>query len=269
MPRFIRVPHGAGDRKVTYHPDYKRFDRVLLAGQKAVDQMVRMGVERDRLRIVGYPKFDAVDTSARPSFFDNDRPTFVYNPHFDPHLSSWYDAGPALLDWFASSEGQQFNCIFAPHVMLFRKRLHISLEYRVARLRPDIPELVRRADNILIDLDSPRLFDMSYMLAADAYIGDASSQIYEFLLRPRPVFLLDPNGALHVEGDTALPFLAAGPRCAGSKPLTKVIPTWRETGADYVQAQRNLVAYTFHTGDTPSPQRAAAAIAEALEEAHG
>lgn len=269
MPMFIRIPHGAGDRNVTYHPDYRQFDRILLAGEKAVQHMMAIGVARDRLRIVGYPKFDAVDRSPRPRLFGNDRPTFVYNPHFDPHLSSWYDAGPALLEWFASSEGQDYNCVFAPHVMLFRKRLHISPEYRTARLRPDVPRSAMRADNIVVDLDGPRLFDMSYTLGADAYIGDASSQLYEFLLRPRPVFLLDPNRALASEGEAALPFLAAGPRFAGVDGLTQAIRASRDLRNDFAQAQQILFDHTFSVTDTPAPERAAAAIADALAGARG
>lgn len=269
MPMFIRIPHGAGDRNVTYHPDYRQFDRILLAGEKAVQHMMTVGVARDRLRIVGYPKFDAVDRSPRPRLFGNDRPTFVYNPHFDPHLSSWYDAGSALLEWFASSEGQDYNCVFAPHVMLFRKRLHISPEYRTARLRPDVPRAAMRADNILVDLDGPRLFDMTYTQGADAYIGDASSQLYEFLLRPRPVFLLDPNGALASEGEATLPFLSAGPRFAGVDELIQAIRASRDLQNNFAQAQKTLFDHTFSVTDTPAPERAAAAIADALAGARG
>lgn len=39
---------------------------------------------------------------------------------------------------------------------------------------------------ILIDLGSKRLLDMSYTSGADIYLGDVSSQVYEFLDTPRP-----------------------------------------------------------------------------------
>ena len=266
QPRFVRVPHGAGDRNVTYHSDFRRFDMVLASGRKAFDELVKARVSPQRIRIVGYPKFDAVDLDAKRTFFDNSRPIFVYNPHFDPHLSSWYKAGPDLLRWFGSPQGQQFNLIFAPHVMLFRKRLHISPEYRVARWRPDVPPEARGARNILIDTDGPRLFDMSYMLAADGYVGDFSSQIYEFLLRPRPAFFLDLRGGAASGEDARHVFRQAGPVLNSLSALTAALPCWREAGAEFRTAQQALFERTFSRTDQPADQRAAAAIAELLEQ---
>ena len=33
--------------------------------------------------------------------------------------------------------------------------------------------------------------DMTYIMSADAYIGDVSSQVYEFLIQPRPCLFLN------------------------------------------------------------------------------
>ncbi|MBD3728537.1 MAG: hypothetical protein IE933_02410 [Sphingomonadales bacterium] len=260
-PLFGFIPHGSGDRSVSYHPDITRFDLVMVSGRKVVDQLVSHGVSPERIEVTGYPKFEAVDLSAKPDFFGNGKPTFVYNPHFDPHLSSWYDAGPELLRWFASDEGQAFNCIFAPHVMLFRKRLHISPEYKVARQRPDIPPEALSAPNILVDVDSPRLFDMSYMLGADAYIGDVSSQMYEFLTRRRPAYYLDCRENPREEDDSWHMFWKTGPKVGSIAELTPLLPRYAEIGAQYRAAQDELLDYTFDMGDQPASVRAADAIA--------
>lgn len=264
MPLFAKVPHGAGDRSVAYHPDYKRFDRSFVAGQKVVEQLVAHGVEREKLVIIGYPKFETVDLEARPDFFGNGRPTFVYNPHFDPHLSSWYDAGPELLRWFASEQGQQFNMIFAPHVMLFRKALHVSPEYKTARQRPDVPEEALNAPNIRIDLDGPNLFDMSYTLGADGYIGDVSSQIYEFLARPRPAFFLDCREDARDEDDEWHLFWDAGPVVKSVDQLTALLPSYAAIGEEYRARQQEIFEYTIDLGDRPASERAADAIAECV-----
>lgn len=264
MPLFAKVPHGAGDRSVAYHPDYKRFDRSFVAGQKVVDQLVAHGVERERLVIIGYPKFETVDLDAKPRFFANNRPTFVYNPHFDPHLSSWYDAGPELLRWFASDDGQKFNLIFAPHVMLFRKQLHVSPEYKTARQRPDVPEEALRADNIRVDLDGPNLFDMSYTLGADAYIGDVSSQVYEFLARPRPAFFLDCREDARAEDDEWHLFWDAGPVVKSAEELIALLPNFKAIGEQYRRRQQEIFDYTIDLGDKPASERAADAIAECV-----
>lgn len=264
MPLFGYIPHGSGDRSVAYHPDIRRFDQVFVSGQKVIDQLVAHGVKPERIAIVGYPKFEAIDLSSKPDFFGNGRPTFVYNPHFDPHLSSWYDAGPDLLRWFASEAGQQFNCIFAPHVMLFRKRLHISPEFKVARRRPEIPAEALGADNILIDTDSPRLFDMSYMLAADAYIGDVSSQMYEFLARRRAAFYLDCRSSPDANDADWHMFWKSGPRVSSVEELVQLLPRWQEIAAKYRPAQDELLDYTFNITDQPASSRTAQVIADLM-----
>lgn len=262
--RMVHVPHGAGDRTVTYHPAMHEFDLMLVSGLKAARELlVREIIRSDRVRIIGYPKFDTVDLSARPRLFDNDNPVFLYNPHFDPLLSSWYDEGPKLLDWFASPEGQSFNVIFAPHIMLFRKAIHVSPEYRMVRRRPDIRSHWRAAPNILIDVDGPHLVDMTYTLAADGYIGDVSSQIYEFLVRPRPAFFFDrfSQDPRSKEGD--LPFWQTGDVVTGVEELPALITNHAARGAHFRKAQKAIFAETFSLDKThTASSRAAAAIAE-------
>ena len=244
-PLFAYVPHGSGDRNVAYHPELAQFDVKLVSGQKLIDEMVARGIARpEQCHLIGYPKFDAVDVTRRERFFENDRPTFVYNPHFDPVLSSWYDHGPALLRRFAALEGQ-YNLIFAPHVMLFRKTLHASPEYRTARRRPEIPQEALSAKNILIDTDSERLFDMSYTLSADGYIGDMSSQVYEFLLRRRPVFFIDTHSADRPEEAPNRAFWANGPVVTSLDELFEFLPNHDRIGEEYRDAQDRLFSYTI------------------------
>jgi hypothetical protein len=253
-PRFAYVPHGSGDRNVAYHPELQQFDLFLLSGQKLVDEMAARGIATpDQCRLIGYPKFDIIDRDATPRFFDNDRPTFLYNPHFDPHLSSWYDHGIDILEYFRV-HADRYNLIFAPHVMLFRKKLHISLEYHTARIRPDIPAQFHTCPNILIDTASARLFDMSYTLAADAYIGDMSSQVYEFLIRRRSCFFIDThsdkahsNASGDMTAELPLPyaFWGNGPVCQSAKELFALLPDRRETAMKYRAAQDRLFAYTI------------------------
>jgi hypothetical protein len=253
-PVFIYFPHGAGDRGVTYHPELAQFDLLLVPGQKYVTEatahhLVHSG---NAIEIIGYPKFDVVGGKpSRPRFFDNDNPVFVYNPHFDPYLSSWYDFGPALIDWFAAHP--DFNLIVAPHVMLFRKRFHWSLEYRTGRFRPEIPKSAT-APNILIDVESPRLFDMSYMNAADAYIGDASSQIYEFMSTPRPAFFIDRHRV-------PLHHWLAGPVVKSIDELAPLLADHVSLGERYRPAQQALFAETFDPSPIPASERGADAIA--------
>lgn len=259
-PQFIFVPHGAGDRSVTYHPDMVGFDAMLVSGQKVADEMIRHGLATPQtVAIIGYPKFDLVDRQANAKFFANDRPTFLYNPHFDPYLSSWYDQGPALIDWFAFGPGQAYNLVFAPHIMLFRKTLHISPEYRVARRRPGLNPQWRQCANIRIDTDSEALTDMSYTLSSDVYIGDVSSQIYEFLIRPRPAFFIDTHSRAD---DEAPPYLSwsAGDVVRSTAALFPLLPQFEERGRLYKARQEEIFDYTMSRSPRPSSERGADAI---------
>jgi hypothetical protein len=253
-PAFIYVPHGAGDREVTYHPELAQFDLLLVPGQKwvAAGLAAHLVHPGNAVEIIGYPKFDAVGNAPRPRFFDNDKPIFVYNPHFDPWLSSWYDFGPQIIDWFAARP--EFNLVVAPHVMLFRKRFHWSLEYRTGRFRPDIPASAK-APNIMVDVDSPRLFDMSYMRGADVYIGDVSSQIYEFMSDPRPAFFIDRRGV-------PVRHWQAGPVVRSLDELTELLPQYKAVGKQFAGAQAMLFEDTFNPSPIPAGERGAAAIAK-------
>lgn len=259
-PQFIFVPHGAGDRSVTYHPDMVDFDAMLVSGQKVADEMIRHGISTaSSIAIIGYPKFDVIDTHAAPDFFGNGRPTFLYNPHFDPHLSSWYNHGPRIIDWFAFGDGQAFNLIFAPHIMLFRKKIHISPEYRVVRRRPDLNALWQDRPNIRIDVDSQALTDMSYTLGADAYIGDVSSQIYEFLVRPRPAFFIDTHSPADKPDPPYLSW-SAGDVVRSSEALFPLLPMFRGRGDLYRTRQREIFDYTMSGSDRSSSDRGADAL---------
>ena len=256
-PKFVFVPHGAGDRAVSYHRALAGFDYMLVSGPKVADEMIAHGLASERsVHVIGYPKFDLVDPDNRPDFFGNGRTTFVYNPHFDPHLSSWYDHGPAILDWFASGEGQRFNLIFAPHVMLFRKLWHISPEHRVMRRRPGIDQRWQNAPNIRIDVSTERLFDMSYTLGSDGFIGDVSSQIYEFLLRPRAAWFIDVH-ARTGRGEYPYAFWKAGEKVGSATELFPLLTDHTANAVRYRKAQQELFDYTFSHFAEPSSQRGA------------
>lgn len=266
-PKFCYIPHGSGDRNVAVHPALKQFDLCMVSGQKVVDQLVGAGATTpDKCRIIGYSKFDTLRLRKPEKFFDNDNLVFVYNPHFDPHLSSWFTIGPALLKWFAE-HGSAFNLIFAPHVMLYRKKLHISPEYKKMRVRPDIPDIAKQVPNILIDVDSERLFDMSYMIAADAYIGDVSSQIYEFLYRPRPCFFIDTHSGKMPDEAPEYDFWRNGPVVKNVEELSQILPDYQSLGVEYRAVQEDRMAYTADNSDPrPAPERGAEAIKAYLQQ---
>jgi len=258
--KFVHTRHGAGDREVGFNRSSGAFDLVLMSGPKIRDRLAAAGALRDGGHaIVGYAKFDLLrDAPPPPRLFDNDRPTVLYNPHFSPRLSSWYRCGLDVLEYFHQSD--RYNLIFAPHVMLFRKRFQVSLErFRIDR-PGKIPQRFRDNPHLLIDLGSGRSVDMTYTRAAGVYLGDASSQIYEFLLNPRPCVFINAQRAAW-QNDLNYNHWQAGPVIESVDGLERALSESIGQFDRWRPIQESLFKYSFDFNEKPSALRGAEAIA--------
>jgi hypothetical protein len=258
--KFVWIPHGAGDRSVGFRAVARGFDLVLLSGNRVRDRMLAADLVRpDNHAVIGYPKFDTVDpATALPSLFDNDRPTVLYNPHFDPLLSSWYDFGRPVLEWFAGQD--RFNLIVAPHVMLFRRTLHGSVEHHRIRWRGSIAARYRDLPHILIDEGSTRSVDMSYTRASDIYLGDASSQIYEWIARPRPAIFIDAANHPAWRADANFAHWRLGQVITRMAELPDALDNALADPAGYRTIQQDAFRATFSTSESSASARAASVI---------
>ncbi|HET6970114.1 MAG TPA: hypothetical protein VFH92_03220 [Phenylobacterium sp.] len=258
--RIVHTRHGAGDRAIGFDPASAGFDHVLVSGRKIRDRLVAEAkVDPGRITIVGYPKFDLPPEPAPlPPAFDDGRPVTLYNPHPSPHLSSWYTVGRRVLDWFVEHPDQLL--IFAPHVMLFERPYVLTID----KLRVDragrIDERYRKAPNIHVDLGSRASTTMAYTNRADIYLGDASSQVYEFLRRPRPCLFLNPH-RLAWRDDPNFAHWTAGPVIEDVGGLGAALAQARAEHADiHRPIQQALFDYSFDLTDEPSSVRAARAL---------
>lgn len=264
QPKLVCIPHGGGDRSVGFSDELRLFDLILVAGEKTRQRMLdRHPMLAPQIKVCGYPKFDAMDLNRRPRLFDDDKPVVVYNPHFDPKLSSWYRFGPAILNYFAQQS--QFNFVFAPHVMLFRKWLHGSLEHRHLRLRGDVPASIMGLPHMLIDTGSSKSVDMTYTLAGDIYLGDVSSQIYEWIIRPRPAIFLNSHEAKW-QDDPNYAHWHLGPVLSDMASLPAALAHATATPDAYAPAQQAARDFTFSMTDEPAATRCARAILDLLRQ---
>jgi hypothetical protein len=243
---MIHARHGAGDRQGGFDDRSGAFDLTLLPGQKYVDRLKELSLlPPDRYAVVGWPKFEVIQGLKHeiPRFFDNNNPVVVYNPHFDQRVSSWGPMGLDVLEFFAQNPA--YNLILDPHVVLFKRSM---------RHRASLPAKYRSLPTIHVDTGSSASTDMTYMLAADIYLGDVSSQVYEFLLKPRPCIFLNGHHVAwqddpfyvhwrlgQVVDDVRVHLASALQRAFDSHP-------------EFVGLQREAFAYTFHT----DPHRTAA-----------
>ncbi len=260
-PLMINTFHGAGDRKGGYQ-GVAGFDYHLLPGRKYEERMLEEGlVDADRYTVAGYVKFDCIRNTPRPKLFSNDRPTVLYAPHFNPKLSSWYGWGESILDYFAQST--EYNLIFAPHVLLYRRSWHISTEGGLPRRTPPIPDAARQAENILVDPGSIASIDMTYTRAADIYLGDVSSLVYEFLIEPRPCLFFNRSKADWRDNENFC-FWSTGEVLDSPDELSAALARAQSDPMHYREEQERAFAEAFDLNDTPSSVRAADAIMEFL-----
>ena len=183
--RLIYSPHGFGDRARGFIPRIATFDYVLLAGPKTAARMLADGLVRpDGYALTGIVKLDTATRIANttPLPFDAPQPTILYNAHKEPRLTSWHCFIEPMLAGFDAD--RSMNLIVAPHIKLFRRRTRSLRKHWRAR----------STGNVLIDPGSDRSVDMSYAAIAEIYVGDVSSQVYEFLVRPRPCVFLNAHG---------------------------------------------------------------------------
>ena len=183
--KFVYLNHGSGDGIYGYDiPNLSAFDLLLLAGEKIVNRALNEGLKNVDYKIVGYPKFDiALKEYQELKLFNNNKKTILYNPHNKVDLSSWYKHGFEVLEFFYHNKA--YNLIFAPHINLFNHKHYLSAEI--------IDSKYFNAENIHMDLGSEKSSNMSYTLSADVYLGDVSSQVYEFIYKSRPCLFLNSN----------------------------------------------------------------------------
>jgi len=225
LPVFIRTKHGAGDRAQPGDERLRHFDHVLVPGEKEKTRLLRRELVTEEIcHITGYIKPTIIKrlNPDLPVLFDTERPIVLYCPHFSEELSSWPDYGMSLLEKFAEEQG--INFIFAPHIRLFKEAS--------AAVRAQL-EKYGDHPNIHVDLGSERSTDMTYTRSADIYLGDVSSQVYEFLSTPKPCIFI---GQKDIDWQNDINFMhwTFGPVCHN---VSDVMSAIRTADDDHLQYQ--------------------------------
>jgi hypothetical protein len=256
MLPMIHIPHGAGDRAKGFEPRLALFDHIIVAGPKDRRRMIAQGlVDETHITVSGAIKVAACQRMQRDSapLFANDRPIILYNPHFDHNLGSWQRFASPLID--AVVADGRYNLIVAPHIRMFE--MASEAERDVWRQRAV-------AGRVIVDLDSERLNDMSYTSAADIYVGDVSSQVYEFLTIAKPCIFIDAHGAAWRDNpDYAM--WQFGPVCSDMTQIVDALDYANESHSAYVKIQRVMVADALGDSGDRAAEVAAQQFVEAVE----
>lgn len=258
-PPMVHIPHGAGDRARGYDCRIRHFDHVFVAGSKDLDRFIELGLVRpEQVSVTGYIKRAGLQKTfkEKPRFFVNNRPTVLYNPHFSNGLGSWRKHGREIIS--AISQAGQFNLIFAPHVRLF--------ESASPRERREVESLAR-AGSVHVDLGSPRSIDMSYTLAADLYLGDVSSQVYEFCAEPRPCVFVNAHRVAWRE-DPHYTMWNFGEVIDRIEQLIPALDAAFEAHSEYKDAQQKAVLWSFGDPAIDAAEVAACRLMDIAGNAH-
>ena len=186
-PFLFYLYHGIGTRAYSFELSQGQFDYLLVPGKYYRDRLINEGVcKEEQLALVGHPKFDWLknNSSKKNKLFNNNNPIFYYNPHWELEISSFIKWRNIILNFF--KKNIQYNLIFAPHPLI--KHNAYNKNYSINHNLED-------AENIIIDFESEKLLDETYIKNADVYIGDVSSMaVYWVIKRPRPCIFINAHG---------------------------------------------------------------------------
>jgi hypothetical protein len=190
LPPFVKTSHGVGSMSARDDRRRRAAAVMLVPGERERRSYLMRGFDPNRVVATGYVKASFRQRAFTRPVFPDARPVVLYAPHWQAHRSSWPAWGEAVVRRLA--DDGRFNAILAPHQRL----VETAPEVR------DVLASVAGRPNVHVDLNSFALVDGSYTEAADIYLGDTSSQVVEFLVRPRPCVFLNP-GRVAWQGDPA------------------------------------------------------------------
>jgi hypothetical protein len=250
--RFVMNQHGAGS--VANRGDRRRDAawRLLVPSAFEADELVRHGRDPARIEVVGYVKAAFRRHAAQAAaLFAQRRPVIAYIPHWQRHRSSWWEWGRAVVGMLAAQ--QQFNVVIAPHQRLVEKDPDLRT----------VLESVAHLPHVHVDWQSFAMGDGSYTAMADLYLGDTSSQVCEFLVRPRPCVFLDAQG-IDWRATDDHGFWECGEVVDTLETLPAALDRAMARHADYAPVQRAFVERVVGLYDSRAADRAADAVLAAL-----
>jgi CDP-glycerol glycerophosphotransferase (TagB/SpsB family) len=209
------------------------------------------GMPADRIVATGYVKAGFRHRTPARAVFDTPRPILLYAPHWQPHRSSWPAWGRDVVARLAAQDA--WNVILAPHQRLVERAPEVR----------DVLAAVAHLPHVHCDLDSVAMVDGSYTTAADLYIGDTSSQLLEFLMRPRPAIFLDPE-ARDWRADPSYAMWHAGEVITDPGELMAAIGRATARHPAFAGVQRDIAAAALGDVSGAAPARAADEVLRVL-----
>lgn len=249
--RFVKTSHGVGSMSARDDKRRKAAWLTLVPSERERATYLARGMAPDRIVATGYVKAGFRHRTHSVPPFATPRPVILYTPHWQRHRSSWWAWGREVVARITAEE--RFNLIFAPH-------------QRLVENAPELREFVASLAGhpaVHCDLDSFAMVDGSYTEAADLYLGDTSSQVIEYLRRPRPCVFLDP-GRTAWQDDPSYAMWACGEVVSDIDALLPALARAPEVHVHYSPVQAAYAADALGDVSGEAPDVAAAQVMRAL-----
>ncbi len=249
--KFVKTSHGVGSMSARDDPRRRAAALTLVPSELERQTYLDRGFAPDRFVATGYVKADFTHmTHAAPPFADT-RPVVLYTPHWQQHRSSWWRWGAEVVRRLVADG--HYNLIFAPH-------------QRLVERAPEVADLMREIEglpHVHCDIDGFAMVDGSYTGVADVYLGDTSSQVIEFLMRPRPCVFLNAWGVAW-EADPNYAMWACGEVVGDVADVVAAVDRSALLHAEFVAVQAELAGRSLGAVDGGAA-RAAGEILRVLE----
>jgi hypothetical protein len=252
----IFTRHGTGDREYTFKKDLYDFDLVFIPSKKMYNQFKELNILK-KLKsylLVDYSKFDYLFYNKdNPSLniFDNDLPIILYNPHYDKKLSSFYKDSEKII--FTIVESGKYNVILSPHPL-------VNIWFLLDRIKKRYP----RSKRLHKDWSSLHKVNFDYMQIADLYLGDVSSNVYEWLYFNKPIIFYNSHN-IDWKNNPYYKFWELGEVVTDQYQLIDRLEKTFRVSDRYKGAREKMKAYTFGTIDGKASSRNAAELYKYLE----
>lgn len=191
---LVYVPYyvaGSTDKPgIDFLPSFSNMNKIIVQSENLKDAYIRSGVESSKLLTLGSPKLDAMLTAVREPkelsmYWESilrDKTIILFNTGIADLLSvqSWLEQIMEVVNYFI--EHQQLALIWRPHPLT---EITIkTMRPQVARAYEKIKEILRKANNIIVDTSSDIYPAVS---ASDGIISDYSSVMMQYIVTEKPV----------------------------------------------------------------------------------
>ena len=254
--KLFYLYHGIGTRSYGFEDSINEYDFIFVPGKYHFNRLQNeAGINKNKLNIIGHPKLEWQNMMNNniKSFFNNDNPTFYYNPHWDLSLSSYKKWGKDIIQYFQNNK--QYNLIFSPHPLIknYSSRNNIDI---------DIDKI--KSNNIIVDFYSNDTIDGSYLNVADVYIGDGSSMVTDFIIKKNKSCIFINSHNIDWQNNKSFEFWNCGKVINKLTEFDSTIDSALKNNK-YDENQRAYIKQMIHTGSFSSSELIAENIYKNLQ----